>query len=39
LFGSLFGRRVGLGEDEDGEEGEEEVEGEVEEAGLMMFRS
>jgi protein AATF/BFR2 len=37
LFGSLFGRRVGLGEDED--EAEDEVDGEVEEAGLMMFRS
>ncbi|KAI4746323.1 TRAUB-domain-containing protein [Aureobasidium sp. EXF-12298] len=36
LFGSLFGARMGLGEDE---EGEEEDEQEEEEAGLMMFRS
>ncbi|KAG9512722.1 TRAUB-domain-containing protein, partial [Aureobasidium melanogenum] len=38
LFGSLFGARMGLGEDEDEQEQEEE-EGEEEEAGLMMFRS
>lgn len=38
LFGSLFGAKMGLGEDEDEEEREEE-EGEDEEAGLMMFRS
>jgi protein AATF/BFR2 len=37
LFGSLFGARMGLGEEEDVEEGEAEVE--EEEAGLMMFRS
>jgi protein AATF/BFR2 len=38
LFGSLFGRRMGLGEDVE-EERQEEGEGEEEEAGLMMFRS
>jgi protein AATF/BFR2 len=38
LFGSLFGARMGLGE-EDEVEGEVEEEGEEEEAGLMMFRS
>lgn len=40
LFGSLFGARLGLGEDvdEDAEEGED-VKGGEEEAGLMMFRS
>ena len=37
LFGSLFGARMGLVEDE--EEEREEVEDEGEEAGLMMFRS
>ncbi|KAH0290432.1 TRAUB-domain-containing protein [Aureobasidium namibiae CBS 147.97] len=38
LFGSLFGARMGLGEDdEDNEVQEQEDEGE--EAGLMMFRS
>lgn len=37
LFGSLFGARMGLGEDD--EEEREEVEDEGEEAGLMMFRS
>ncbi|KAI4744331.1 TRAUB-domain-containing protein [Aureobasidium sp. EXF-12298] len=37
LFGSLFGARMGLGEDED--EQEQEEENEDEEAGLMMFRS
>jgi protein AATF/BFR2 len=36
LFGSLFGARMGLGEEEDVEV---EEEGEEEEAGLMMFRS
>jgi protein AATF/BFR2 len=36
LFGSLFGARMGLGEDE---VSEREEEGEEEEAGLMMFRS
>ncbi|KAF2472578.1 TRAUB-domain-containing protein [Lindgomyces ingoldianus] len=42
LFGSLFGRRVGLGEEEqsDGEAGREGDEGiDVEEEGLMLFRS
>jgi protein AATF/BFR2 len=39
LFGSLFGRRMGLGEDVEEEEVEGEGEGEEEEAGLMMFRS
>ncbi|KAI5204522.1 TRAUB-domain-containing protein [Aureobasidium subglaciale] len=41
LFGSLFGRRVGLGEDEDDDEEREEEEEDAgaEEAGLMMFRS
>ncbi|KAH0367819.1 TRAUB-domain-containing protein, partial [Aureobasidium melanogenum] len=37
LFGSLFGARMGLGEDEEEEEKEEEEWDE--EAGLMMFRS
>lgn len=37
LFGSLFGARLGLGEDVD--EDAEEGEGGDEEAGLMMFRS
>ncbi|THW89889.1 TRAUB-domain-containing protein [Aureobasidium pullulans] len=40
LFGSLFGARLGLGEDEDEERQEEDAGDEVEaEAGLMMFRS
>ncbi|KAK5999528.1 hypothetical protein QM012_005381 [Aureobasidium pullulans] len=40
LFGSLFGKRMGLGEDDDeDEEGEPEDEEGDEEAGLMMFRS
>jgi len=38
LFGSLFGARMGLGEDDE-EEVQEEQEDEGEEAGLMMFRS
>ncbi|KAH0339842.1 TRAUB-domain-containing protein, partial [Aureobasidium melanogenum] len=38
LFGSLFGARMGLGEDEDVDEQEQEESGD-EEAGLMMFRS
>lgn len=38
LFGSLFGARMGLGEDVDEEE-EEEERGDEEEAGLMLFRS
>ncbi|THV78469.1 TRAUB-domain-containing protein [Aureobasidium pullulans] len=40
LFGSLFGARLGLGEDEDEERQEEDAGDEEEaEAGLMMFRS
>ncbi|KAI5272125.1 TRAUB-domain-containing protein [Aureobasidium subglaciale] len=42
LFGSLFGRRVGLGEDDEDEGDGAEVDGDeegAEEAGLMMFRS
>ncbi|KAI4718158.1 TRAUB-domain-containing protein [Aureobasidium sp. EXF-10727] len=38
LFGSLFGARLGLGEEEEEVEEGEEEEGE-EEAGLMMFRA
>jgi protein AATF/BFR2 len=37
LFGGLFGRRVGLGEDEDVHSEEEDVD--VAEEGLMLFRS
>lgn len=38
LFGSLFGRRVGLGEVDDGKS-EDEDGVDVQEAGLMLFRS
>ncbi|KAF2194055.1 TRAUB-domain-containing protein [Zopfia rhizophila CBS 207.26] len=37
LFGSLFGRRVGLGEEDEMERSDEEVD--AEEEGLMLFRS
>ena len=37
LFGSLFGKRLRLGEDD--VESEAESEGDAEEAGLMLFRN
>lgn len=39
LFGGLFGRRVGLGEEEEDVVSEEEREVDVQEEGLMLFRS
>lgn len=38
LFGSLFGRKMGLGEEEE-EEPTDNVDEEMQEAGLMLFRS
>jgi protein AATF/BFR2 len=37
LFGSLFGKRLRLGEED--VESESEMEADAEEAGLMLFRS
>ncbi|KAF7185136.1 Protein BFR2 [Pseudocercospora fuligena] len=39
LFGSLFGQKLGLGEREDDNDKDEEDDVDMEEAGLMMFRS
>ncbi|KXS97154.1 hypothetical protein AC578_3059 [Pseudocercospora eumusae] len=39
LFGSLFGQKLGLGEREDDNDREGEDDVDMEEAGLMMFRS